>query len=262
MHVIQEVDNIGVSYEFTLSIEPCWVLWRACTWTAVLPLILFWIVYGALSVEFDYFNCHVIGYDLPQLIFEVEFHHHLLLLTLMIPVCLNHLFEFTLRFFYRRFSWLCDQCHGSWLILGVSSNYWFLFYLGFFLIGFWFIPDRLNIISLLVAIGQSHQCLMILFLWQRRVIKHCLFDLSCEHFLYIGTQRKHISILVCRIEHWVIERVIIFVCGMIVFNALNLTFLVGDFQNLDFEGAMSLLEFLSIFTHFTTYELLREKVQI
>jgi hypothetical protein len=75
----------------------------------MLPLVLFRIINSAISIQFDYFNSHIISYDFPQLIFKVKFHHYLLFISLMISVCLNHFLEFSLRLLSSRLSWLSDQ---------------------------------------------------------------------------------------------------------------------------------------------------------
>ncbi len=97
MHIVQKIYNVSVSNKFSLFIETCRFLRRASTRTAMLSLILFRIVNSAVSVQFDYFNGHIISYDFPELIFKIEFHHDLLLIALMISIGFNHFLEFSLR---------------------------------------------------------------------------------------------------------------------------------------------------------------------
>jgi hypothetical protein len=121
MHIIQEIYNVGVPNKFPLSIEPSWFLWRASTRATVLSLVLFRIVNSAVSIQFDDFDGHIVSYDFPELIFKIEFHHYLLFIALMISICLNHLFEFSLRLLSSRFPWLSDQGNSAGGIMRVSG---------------------------------------------------------------------------------------------------------------------------------------------
>jgi hypothetical protein len=87
----------------------------------VLSLVLFRIVNSAVSIQFDDFDGHIVSYDFPELIFKIEFHHYLLFIALMISICLNHLFEFSLRLLSSRFPWLSDQGNSAGGIMRVSG---------------------------------------------------------------------------------------------------------------------------------------------
>ncbi len=123
MHIVQEINYVGVPYKFPLSIETSRFLWRASTRATVLSLVLFRIVNSAVSIKFDNFDGHIVSYNFPELIFKIEFHHNLLFIALMISICLNHLFEFSLRLLSSRFPWLSDQGNSARGIMRVSGYY-------------------------------------------------------------------------------------------------------------------------------------------